>query len=54
VKIHVPHHITGDWLAGAASQQKQARAQGKSTTLIQPQRLSIRACIALARQVKPS
>ena len=54
VKVHVPLHMTHNWINKEAWRRKNLRLQGKSdkTIYIHQPRLSIRDAIAVAEQIE--
>jgi hypothetical protein len=54
MNVHVPQHLTADWIGRELSRRHGARASGRSTktTYLRPKSLSIREHIALAEKLK--
>jgi len=57
MKVHVPQHITPDWIGREVSRRVHEGTAGRSVrkaTYIRPKTLSIRQHIALAEKLKTS
>ena len=54
MKVHVPLHLTPEWIAQELSRLHQAREEGRSvkTTYLRPKHISIREHIALAEKLQ--